>query len=104
MKTKLVQARGRINAGGLGLCGVGFVAFGLVPVGSCESRSGRSKTAIAVGAVRLRRLVAGSVWMRPGWARHGGASCCMSRLAALVIGTKPLRRGGAEWKGGHYGR
>jgi hypothetical protein len=59
LATKLVQARGRINAGGLGLCGVGFVAFGLVPVGSCELRSGRSKTAIAVGAVRLRRLVAG---------------------------------------------
>jgi hypothetical protein len=56
--TKLVKARGRINAGGLG-CVV--------------SRHGvarwckvRQITAIAVGAVRLRRLVAGCTW-------HGAA-------------------------------
>jgi hypothetical protein len=37
-------------------------------------------TAIAVGAVRLRRLVAGCVWLRPGWSRYGGASPVLVRI------------------------
>ena len=37
---------------------------------------------------------------RQGEARHGMASQGEARLSAIVIGTVPLRRGVAEWKGG----
>jgi hypothetical protein len=65
--TKLVQARGRINAGGLGWC-------------------------------KFDRCLVGLVSASPGYAGQGWVK------AALVIGTMPLRRGGAEWKGGQDGR
>jgi hypothetical protein len=87
METKLVQARGRINAGGLGCTVVGYVVSSCVLAGRCQSMPvefgfvvARFRTAIAVGAVRLRRLVAGCVWLRPGRSRYGGASPVLVRI------------------------
>jgi hypothetical protein len=66
LATKLVQARCRINAGGLGCTVVGYVMSSCVLARRCQLMPvefgfvvARFRTAIAVGAVRLRRLVAG---------------------------------------------
>jgi len=49
-------------------------------VGACLCAARFVFSAIAVGAVRLRRLVAGCVWLRPGSARYGGASPVLVRI------------------------
>jgi len=71
--TKLVQARCWINASGLGLNVVWrAMAMSVVAMqGAVRPGLSRLRTAIAVGAVRLRRLVAGCTTERYGTVVRG---------------------------------
>ncbi len=108
--TKLVQARGRINAGGLGCIKarsgrVSFVTFCLDTVRRGRARLCKVRRCLESKPPRGWR---GSGFDAGWWdasgcgqARQGTAGRVPSwcGYSALVIGTKPLRRGGAEWKG-----
>ena len=85
--TKLVQARCWINASGLGLNVVWrAMAMSVVAMqGAVRQGLSRLRTAIAVGAVRLRRLVAGCTME---WC--GGLSLGLSRFGEAWI----FRQGG----------
>ena len=85
--TKLVQARCRVNAGGLGLIVVWRALVSSVVLRQDAFCSGLARllTAIAVGAVRLRRLVAGCTME---WC--GGLSLGLSRFGEAWI----FRQGG----------
>ena len=102
-QTTPVQARFPIDAGGVGFVGESpgeASRCGLSRVTSWnQARAG-------TGPDQRRRLGMDSGGPRFSPARCGRLSsgwlCCVLSwlgLAALVIGTKPLRRGGAEWKG-----
>lgn len=98
--TTLVQARGWINASGVGWIMVWQAELRLVALRWGLSRRGTARNHHAVGAVPASTPDGGIslVTARRGKARrvelvHGTAN------AALVIGTRPLRRGGAEsWR------
>lgn len=89
--TKLVQARCRINAGGLGWIEVWRALVRSVVVMQDAVCSGwlRLQTAIAVGAERLRRLVAG---------------CTMEWCGGLSLGMVPLVEAWIFKQGGFCGR
>jgi hypothetical protein len=73
-----VFRHGSVSYGQLVLALASWFPVFLVGSSLCTARFVFS--AIAVGAVRLRRLVAGCVWLRPGSARYGGASPVLARI------------------------